>query len=121
LHRSHHADVVVFDAATVNDRATYDAPTEAADGIERRVDLVAGRTLRRAHRSSDCEAGLGEAIRSTRVIALEYGVVGIREGLISTEMAPFGDVKKSGLGRKGSKYGIGDYLELKHVCIGGVA
>jgi succinate-semialdehyde dehydrogenase/glutarate-semialdehyde dehydrogenase len=52
--------------------------------------------------------------------ALEYGMVGVNEGLISTEVAPFGGVKASGLGREGSKYGIDDYLEMKYVCIGGV-
>lgn len=52
--------------------------------------------------------------------ALEYGMVGVNEGIISTEVAPFGGVKASGMGREGSKYGIADYLELKYVCIGGV-
>lgn len=52
--------------------------------------------------------------------ALEYGMVGVNEGIISTEVAPFGGVKSSGLGREGSKYGIDDYLEIKYVCIGGV-
>jgi succinate-semialdehyde dehydrogenase/glutarate-semialdehyde dehydrogenase len=52
--------------------------------------------------------------------ALEYGIVGINEGLISTEVAPFGGVKQSGLGREGSKYGIEDYLEIKYLCLGGV-
>jgi len=52
--------------------------------------------------------------------ALEYGMVGINEGLISTEVAPFGGVKESGLGREGSKYGIDDYLELKYLCLGGI-
>lgn len=52
--------------------------------------------------------------------ALEYGMVGINEGLISTELAPFGGVKESGLGREGSKYGIEDYLELKYLCMGGM-
>ncbi|GAB2585566.1 NADP-dependent succinate-semialdehyde dehydrogenase [Ramlibacter solisilvae] len=52
--------------------------------------------------------------------ALEYGMVGINEGLISTEVAPFGGVKESGLGREGSKYGIEDYLELKYLCMGGM-
>lgn len=51
--------------------------------------------------------------------ALEYGMVGINEGLISTEVAPFGGVKESGLGREGSKYGIDDYVELKYLCMGG--
>ncbi|MCC4118477.1 NAD-dependent succinate-semialdehyde dehydrogenase [Aromatoleum toluclasticum] len=52
--------------------------------------------------------------------ALEYGMVGVNEGIISTEVAPFGGVKQSGLGREGSRYGIDDYLEMKYVCIGGV-
>lgn len=52
--------------------------------------------------------------------ALEYGMVGINEGLISTEVAPFGGVKYSGLGREGSKYGIDEYLEIKYLCMGGL-
>ncbi|NKC15252.1 MAG: succinate-semialdehyde dehydrogenase [Gammaproteobacteria bacterium] len=52
--------------------------------------------------------------------ALEYGMVGINTGLISTEMAPFGGVKQSGQGREGSKYGVDDYLEIKYLCMGGV-
>jgi len=52
--------------------------------------------------------------------ALEYGIVGINEGLISNEMAPFGGVKESGQGREGSKYGLDDYLEIKYMCIGGI-
>ena len=51
---------------------------------------------------------------------LEYGIVGINEGLISTEVAPFGGVKESGFGREGSKYGIEDYLAIKYLCLGGV-
>ena len=50
--------------------------------------------------------------------ALEYGMVGINTGLISNEVAPFGGVKASGLGREGSKYGIEDYLEIKYLCLG---
>lgn len=50
--------------------------------------------------------------------ALEYGIIGINTGLISTEVAPFGGVKSSGLGREGLKYGIEDYLEIKYMCIG---
>lgn len=49
---------------------------------------------------------------------LEYGMVGINEGLISTEVAPFGGIKESGNGREGSKYGIEDYLEIKYLCMG---
>jgi succinate-semialdehyde dehydrogenase/glutarate-semialdehyde dehydrogenase len=52
--------------------------------------------------------------------ALEYGMVGINNGLISTEVAPFGGVKHSGLGREGSKYGIEEYLEIKYLNIGGL-
>ncbi|WP_108870315.1 NAD-dependent succinate-semialdehyde dehydrogenase [Aquimarina aquimarini] len=52
--------------------------------------------------------------------ALEYGMVGINTGLISTTLAPFGGIKESGYGREGSKYGIDDYLELKYLCIGGI-
>ena len=52
--------------------------------------------------------------------ALEYGIVGINEGLISNEMAPFGGVKESGSGREGSKYGIDDYLEIKYMLMGGL-
>ncbi|MFV8783613.1 NAD-dependent succinate-semialdehyde dehydrogenase [Microbulbifer sp. SA54] len=51
---------------------------------------------------------------------LEYGMVGINEGIISNEMAPFGGVKESGVGREGSKYGIDDYLEIKYLCMGGI-
>jgi succinate-semialdehyde dehydrogenase/glutarate-semialdehyde dehydrogenase len=50
--------------------------------------------------------------------ALEYGMVGVNTGLISTTEAPFGGVKESGLGREGSKYGIDEYLELKYLCMG---
>jgi succinate-semialdehyde dehydrogenase/glutarate-semialdehyde dehydrogenase len=51
---------------------------------------------------------------------LEYGIVGINEGIISNEMAPFGGVKESGQGREGSKYGLDDYLEIKYMCMGGI-
>lgn len=52
--------------------------------------------------------------------ALETGIVGINTGIISTEVAPFGGVKESGLGREGSKYGIEDYMEIKYLCMGGI-
>jgi succinate-semialdehyde dehydrogenase/glutarate-semialdehyde dehydrogenase len=52
--------------------------------------------------------------------ALEYGIVGINTGIISTEVAPFGGVKESGIGREGSKYGMEDFLEIKYMCMGGV-
>ncbi|MCE8003352.1 NADP-dependent succinate-semialdehyde dehydrogenase [Halomonas sp. MCCC 1A11081] len=52
--------------------------------------------------------------------ALECGIVGINEGIISSELAPFGGVKESGIGREGSKYGIEDYIEIKYLCMGGL-
>jgi succinate-semialdehyde dehydrogenase/glutarate-semialdehyde dehydrogenase len=51
---------------------------------------------------------------------LDYGIVGINEGIVSNEMAPFGGVKESGQGREGSKYGLDDYLEIKYLCMGGI-
>jgi succinate-semialdehyde dehydrogenase/glutarate-semialdehyde dehydrogenase len=77
--------------------------------------------------SNDTEFGLAcyfytrDINRAWRVAeALEYGMVGVNEGLISSEVAPFGGVKQSGLGREGSKYGMDDYLELKYLCLGGL-
>ena len=61
---------------------------------------------------------LGRAFRVSE--RLEYGLVGINEGVITSEVAPFGGFKESGLGREGSKYGIDEYLEIKYVCIGGL-
>ena len=52
--------------------------------------------------------------------ALEAGMVGINTGLISTEVAPFGGVKQSGLGREGSRYGIEEFVEVKYLCLGGI-
>ena len=52
--------------------------------------------------------------------ALEYGIVGLNTGIISSEEVPFGGWKESGVGREGSKYGILDYTELKYLCIGGL-
>ena len=52
--------------------------------------------------------------------ALEFGIIGVNEGFISTEVAPFGGVKASGLGREGSKYGVEDYLEIKYIALGGL-
>ena len=50
--------------------------------------------------------------------ALDFGIVGINQGIISTEVAPFGGMKESGNGREGSKYGVEDYLEVKYLCMG---
>ncbi|MBM3558041.1 MAG: aldehyde dehydrogenase family protein, partial [Alphaproteobacteria bacterium] len=59
--------------------------------------------------------------RSWRVSeGLEYGIVGLNTGIISTEVAPFGGVKESGVGREGSKYGIDDFVVVKYVCVGGI-
>ncbi len=52
--------------------------------------------------------------------ALEYGMVGMNTGIMSTESAPFGGIKESGIGREGSKYGIDEYLEMKYLCLGGI-
>jgi succinate-semialdehyde dehydrogenase/glutarate-semialdehyde dehydrogenase len=77
--------------------------------------------------ANDTEFGLAsyfytrDLARALRVAErLEYGIVGLNTGLISTEVAPFGGVKESGMGREGSKYGILDYTELKYLCIGGI-
>ncbi|UVM41154.1 NAD-dependent succinate-semialdehyde dehydrogenase [Pseudomonas sp. B21-017] len=74
--------------------------------------------------ANDTEFGLASYVytrdlgRAWRVSeALEYGMVGVNEGLISTEVAPFGGIKQSGLGREGSKYGIDDYIEQKYMCL----
>lgn len=52
--------------------------------------------------------------------ALEYGMVGVNTGLMSNEVAPFGGVKQSGLGREGSHHGIEEYVEMKYLCLGGI-
>ncbi len=77
--------------------------------------------------ANDTEFGLAayfytrDLARSWRVAeGLEYGIVGLNTGIISTEVAPFGGMKESGVGREGSKYGIQDYAEIKYVCVGGI-
>lgn len=77
--------------------------------------------------ANDTEFGLAayfytrDLARSWRVQeALEYGLVGVNTGLMSTEVAPFGGMKESGLGREGSRYGIDEYTEMKYVCVGGL-
>ena len=79
------------------------------------------------HMANDTEFGLASYFyardigRIWRVsAALEYGIVGVNEGIISTEVAPFGGVKESGIGREGSKYGIDDFLEIKYTLMGGL-
>ncbi|NBU24105.1 MAG: NAD-dependent succinate-semialdehyde dehydrogenase [Gammaproteobacteria bacterium] len=78
--------------------------------------------------ANDTEFGLAayfytrDLARSWRVQeALEYGIVGVNTGIFSTEVAPFGGVKESGLGREGSRHGIEEYTEMKYVCVGGLA
>ena len=78
-------------------------------------------------RANDTEYGLAcyfysrDIGRIWRVAeGLEYGIVGVNEGIISNEMAPFGGMKESGQGREGSKYGLDDYLEIKYLCLGGI-
>ncbi len=78
--------------------------------------------------ANDTEFGLAaylytrDLARSWRVSeAIQYGIVGLNTGIISTEVAPFGGVKESGIGREGSKYGILDYTEMKYICVGGVS
>ncbi|HSY09181.1 MAG TPA: NAD-dependent succinate-semialdehyde dehydrogenase [Steroidobacteraceae bacterium] len=77
--------------------------------------------------ANDTEFGLAgyfytrDLARAWRVSeALECGIVGLNTGIISTEVAPFGGIKESGIGREGSKYGILDYTEIKYVCVGGI-
>ncbi|XP_027172453.1 succinate-semialdehyde dehydrogenase, mitochondrial [Coffea eugenioides] len=80
------------------------------------------------HMANDTNAGLAAYLFTTNVQrswrvseALEYGIVGVNEGIISTEVAPFGGVKQSGVGREGSKYGMDEYLEIKYVCLGNLS
>lgn len=78
--------------------------------------------------ANDSEFGLAgyfyfrDVARVFRVAeALECGLVGVNEALISNKVPPFGSIKESGLGREGSKYGLDDFMELKYVCIGGLS
>jgi succinate-semialdehyde dehydrogenase/glutarate-semialdehyde dehydrogenase len=77
--------------------------------------------------ANDTEFGLASYLYSRDIMrirrvseALEYGMVGINTGILSTAVAPFGGVKQSGIGREGSKYGIDEYLEIKYLCVGGI-
>jgi succinate-semialdehyde dehydrogenase / glutarate-semialdehyde dehydrogenase len=78
-------------------------------------------------RANDTESGLAAYVytrdlaRSWRICeALEFGIVALNEGIVSTAAAPFGGMKQSGLGREGSKYGIDEYVEIKYICVGGL-
>jgi succinate-semialdehyde dehydrogenase/glutarate-semialdehyde dehydrogenase len=75
--------------------------------------------------ANDTESGLAADFYSRDIgrvwrvaEGLEYSIVGINEGLVSTEVVPFGGVKESGFGREGSRYGIDEYLEIKYLCMG---
>ena len=77
--------------------------------------------------ANDTEFGLAsyfytsDISRAWRVSeALDYGMVGVNTGLVSTAEAPFGGVKASGLGREGSRYGLDDFMEMKYICMGGI-
>lgn len=77
--------------------------------------------------ANDSEFGLAAYFYSTNIHrvwhvaeALEAGMIGVNEGIISTEMAPFGGIKESGLGREGSRHGLDEYMELKYLCLGGM-
>ncbi|WP_282433950.1 NAD-dependent succinate-semialdehyde dehydrogenase [Marinobacter caseinilyticus] len=77
--------------------------------------------------ANDSEFGLAAYFYSTNIHriwhvaeALEAGMIGVNEGIISTEVAPFGGIKESGLGREGSRYGLDEYMELKYLCLGGM-
>ena len=79
------------------------------------------------HMANDTEFGLAAYFYSRDIgriwrvsEGLEYGIVGVNEGIISNEVAPFGGVKESGIGREGSKYGMDDFLEIKYLCMGGI-
>ncbi|HWA42112.1 MAG TPA: NAD-dependent succinate-semialdehyde dehydrogenase [Hypericibacter adhaerens] len=92
------------------------APVFRFDGVDEVIEMA-----------NDTEFGLAayffanDVRRIWKVAeALEYGMVGMNTGLISTEVAPFGGVKQSGVGREGSKYGLDDFTEMKYLCLGGV-
>jgi len=77
--------------------------------------------------ANDTEFGLASYLYSRDIgriwrvsEGLEYGMVGINTGILSTTVAPFGGIKQSGIGREGSKYGIDEYLEIKYLCMGGI-
>ncbi|TDJ63785.1 MAG: NADP-dependent succinate-semialdehyde dehydrogenase I [Proteobacteria bacterium] len=79
------------------------------------------------HMANDTEFGLAAYFYSRDIgriwrvsEALEYGIVGVNEGIISNEVAPFGGMKESGIGREGSRYGIDEFLEIKYLCMGGI-
>jgi succinate-semialdehyde dehydrogenase/glutarate-semialdehyde dehydrogenase len=113
---------------TVLDRVPDDALVASEETFGPVAPVFAFKSEQDAVRmANDTEFGLAsyfytrDLARAFRVAEkLEYGIVGLNTGLISTEVAPFGGVKESGVGREGSKYGILDFTELKYLCIGGI-
>ena len=105
-----------------------DADMVGVPAHERPVNMMFQSYALFPHMTVETNVGYGlrtlkipDAEKKKRVAdALEYGIVGINEGIISTAEAPFGGVKQSGLGREGSKYGIEDFLEMKYMCLGGI-
>ena len=98
---------------------------DARNSIEIGKVLCASDTVRHLSFTGSTEFGLASYFYSRDIgrifrvaEALEYGMVGINTGLISTSEVPFGGVKQSGLGREGSHHGIDDYLEIKYLCLG---
>src|SRR5258705_12443697 len=118
-----------FFEATIVTEATSDMKLARAETFGPVAPLFRFRDEAQAVRmANDTEFGLASYLytrdlaRAWRVAeALEYGIVGLNTGLISTEVAPFGGVKQSGFGREGSRHGILDYTELKYLCIAGIA
>lgn len=107
--------VDVPDSAKVSKEETF-GPLAPIFVFEDEAELI--------RRANDTEFGLAAYFytrdlgRVFRVAeTLEYGIVGINTGIISNEVAPFGGIKASGLGREGSKYGVEDYLEIKYLCL----
>ena len=119
--------------AVLNGESVYYAAFFARNGFElKQLGDMKGRSMAFGDVNSSSsftiqvgmliEAGVDPARDLSRVWrvaeALEYGMVGVNTGLISTEVAPFGGVKQSGLGREGSKYGTEDFIEVKYICMG---
>jgi succinate-semialdehyde dehydrogenase / glutarate-semialdehyde dehydrogenase len=121
-----HALGGTFFQPTIITHATADMMVAREETFGPVAPLFRFRTEEEAVRmANDTEFGLAayfytrDLARSWRVgEALEYGIVGLNTGIISTEVAPFGGVKESGIGREGSKYGILDYTEIKYLCVG---
>ncbi len=102
-------DMIVTEEETFGPLAPVIRFTDEADAIAQANDTPFGLAAYFYARDMGRIWRVGEAI--------EAGIIGVNTGIISTEVAPFGGVKASGLGREGSKYGIEDYLEIKYLCL----